>query len=165
MTFTRRIKLLFRIFRVIPQLDALDRTLPTFESLKEALPKIEAIQAFLPKLEALDQIFVKLEDVNTSLHKLEHVAHEKPHANGNSVHPIPLETAHIQEWNRLKMLSKFVQLAGRAKEIETEWQRIQQNEHDALYAFQTTLKEESEMQYLYKKGIADGIKWCVNTFS
>lgn len=69
------------------------------------------------------------------------------------------------ELNRLKMVEKFQKLAGKAEEIELEWQRIQQNEHDALYAFQSTLEEANKQDYWYKKGIAEGIKWCVERFT
>lgn len=67
--------------------------------------------------------------------------------------------------NRWKILYRFVCLMGKAREIELEWQRIQQDEHDFNYAFQTGMNEDKQARYLYKKGIADGIKWCVDRFS
>ena len=71
----------------------------------------------------------------------------------------------LHELNRLKMAEKFKTLSERASEIEEEWRRIQQDEHDALEAFQTTLKEDNKQDYYYKKGITEGIKWCINRFS
>ncbi len=76
-----------------------------------------------------------------------------------------IQKAQRRKWSRLRMLGKFVKVSERAEEIEKEWQRIQQNEHDALYAFQCTLQEENKQDYFYKKGIADGVKWCLKNFS
>jgi hypothetical protein len=66
---------------------------------------------------------------------------------------------------RLALLWRFVQFTGKSEAIEQEWQRIQQDEHDFKYAFQTGMNEETQGKYLYKKGIADGIKWCLKNFS
>lgn len=65
---------------------------------------------------------------------------------------------------RLKALWKFANLGTKAREIEVEWQKIQQDEHDAFFCFQV-FKGNTQADYAYKKGVADGIKWCVERFS
>lgn len=60
---------------------------------------------------------------------------------------------------------KFLKLASQAKVIEKEWQRIQQDEHDFFFKFQVTRNGEVKEEFLYKKGVADGVKWCVERFS
>lgn len=76
--------------------------------------------------------------------------------------PVGLDNKY--ELERLRLLIKFSKLLGKEKEIELEWQRIQQDEHDFKYAFQASVGEETQAKYLYKKGIADGVKWCINRF-
>ena len=66
---------------------------------------------------------------------------------------------------RLKLLYRFFKIADKARQVELEWQKIQQDEHDFKYAFQALPSEDSQSRYLYKKGIADGIKWCLKLFS
>lgn len=65
---------------------------------------------------------------------------------------------------RAKLILKFAKMLGESEQIEKEWQRIQQAEHDFLYAFQTSLNDEDKSNFLYKKGVADGIKWCIKNF-
>ncbi len=67
--------------------------------------------------------------------------------------------------SRLKLLHKFIRMSDKARQIELEWQRIQQDEHDFKYAFQVLPSEDSQARYLYKKGVADGVKWCLKLFS
>jgi len=62
------------------------------------------------------------------------------------------------------VLWRFCKLLGKAKEIEIEWQRIQQDEHDAYFKFQI-FRGNEQAEHAYKKGIAEGIKWCLNRFS
>jgi len=78
---------------------------------------------------------------------------------------VQIEKQSAVELRRLKLLSKFAGIAEKAREVELEWQRIQQDEHDFQFAFHTSKDEESQAKYLYKKGIADGVKWCLNLFS
>lgn len=68
-------------------------------------------------------------------------------------------------FHRLRLLWKLIQVSDRAREIELEWQRIQQDEHDFKFAFETHMNEETQGNYLYKKGLADGIKWSISRFS
>lgn len=70
----------------------------------------------------------------------------------------------IHQLNRLRTLWRFCKLSSRAKEIESEWQKIQQNEHDEFFKFQV-FRGSSKDELAYKKGITDGIKWCVERFS
>lgn len=67
------------------------------------------------------------------------------------------------EWSRLKLLSKFVNLEGKAEEIEKAWQKIQQDEHDAYFAFQV-FRGQNELEHIYRKGIREGIQWCIDRF-
>lgn len=69
------------------------------------------------------------------------------------------------QFERIKSLWTFCKLASQAKEISEEWKRIQQDEHDFNFAFQSHPTEDTQSRYLYRKGIADGIKWCINRFS
>lgn len=69
----------------------------------------------------------------------------------------------IRGWNRMKLLEKFSLLDAKSKEIEAEWQKIQQDEHNATFAFQSG--RSNEVDASYKKGVADGVKWCLNRFS
>lgn len=66
--------------------------------------------------------------------------------------------------NRFKILWRFCSLLGKAREIELEWQRIQQDEHDAFFAWQAA-KGNDDSKYAYKKGFAEGVKWCLARFS
>lgn len=137
------------------RIEALGAILGHLEGLEKKFATNHALQTLAERLEHLDQVIMRIENLEEP--RLSVVA-----ANGHDVHPARQE---LQEWQRLQLLSKFVQLAGKAKEIETEWQRIQQDEHDFLFAFQVSNNEDSQAKYLYKKGIADGVKWCVARFS
>lgn len=81
---------------------------------------------------------------------------------GSKKTALPKELDH--EVSRLRLLAQFSTVGGKALEIEKEWQRIQQDEHDSFFEFQVT-RGNNEKEYAYKKGIADGIKWCVKRFS
>lgn len=65
----------------------------------------------------------------------------------------------------MRMFFQFLCMTEQAKEIEQEWQRIQQDEHDFFFAFQVTRNDDAKAEYMYKKGIADGIKWAISRFS
>jgi hypothetical protein len=157
-----------RLFRLIPklvrQLDALESALPKLEAMEPILVKIGDLDSKVSALEVLGNTAPKLDQLNMALEKIHSLqvpvavqAVVLPeHKNGKA--------APDHEWNRLKLLSKFVNLVGKARDIEKEWQRIQQDEHDEHFAFQV-LRGNNEASYLYKKGIADGIKWCVDRFS
>jgi len=192
MNFTRRISLVWRLLRVVPKLEYLELALPTAEALKWAIPKLEALDTLQPRLHALNAILERLEaldkcmpDANTlntivsrfesldsAVAKIEQLGpapkpltvtvREQGQRNVVEIDKKALEERN--EWNRLKLLSQFVGAAGKAREIELEWQQIQQDENDSYFAFQT-LKGNPENVYLYKKGIADGIKWVINRFS
>ena len=71
----------------------------------------------------------------------------------------------MQFLHRLALVRRFFGLCGKAREIELEWQKIQQAEHDAFFAVQITGRRDEELTHAYKKGITDGIKWCVEHFS
>ena len=193
MNFTRRISLVWRLLRVVPKLEYLESALPTAESLKWAIPKLEALDHLQPRLEALNAILERLEaldkcmpnaeTLNTMVSRFESLdgavskieqlgPMPKPvtvtiHQNGSkpvaTIDKTALEEKH--EWERLKLLARFAGAAGKAREIELEWQQIQQDENDANFAFQTLNKGNPEGVFLYKKGIADGIKWVINRFS
>lgn len=84
----------------------------------------------------------------------EPVKQESPKKNGK---------ANVHEVARLKLLMKFSHLKGRSEEIEKEWQRIQQDEHDSYFEFQV-LRGQNELEHAYKKGIREGIQWCIDRF-
>lgn len=192
MGIVRRISLVWRLLRVVPRLEYLEKALPTAESLKWAVPKLEALDALNPKLGLLNQILERLESLdrcmpdpetlNTMVSRFQSLdlAVAKIEQLGPAPKPVTikiveqdrpkglvdkqaLEEQH--QWDRLKLLARFAGAAGKAREIEQEWQRIQQDENDAHFAFQTLNKGNPEQIYLYKKGIADGIKWVLNRFS
>lgn len=137
--------------------------------LVDLIPKLAALNQILERLSSIDMRITeldvlhatasvaKLESLDASLRKIEQIAVSNP---------VPVKVgSNGHDVKRLQVLSKFSQLSGKARDIELEWQRIQQDEHDALYAFQCTLREENKQDYYFKKGIVEGIKWCVNHFS
>lgn len=65
---------------------------------------------------------------------------------------------------RIKLLWRFVKLYPKAKEIELAWQKIQQDKHDFDFKNQVG-RGTAEAELAYKRGIVDGIKWIINTFS
>lgn len=75
---------------------------------------------------------------------------------------IPKELEH--EVSRLRLLAQFSGMKGKARELELEWQKIQQDEHDAFFAHQI-LHGKDNGNYDYKKGFVEGIKWCIDRFS
>lgn len=115
---------------------------------------LEVLERTVPKIERLDEALGRLHSLEAPQARVMVVAE---HSNGKA-HSVP------HEWDRLKVLSKFTNLAGKAEAIEQEWQRIQQDEHNEFFAMQI-MHGNNESAYLYKKGIVDGIKWCVNHFS
>lgn len=188
LTFTKRIVLSWRIIRLLPKLEFLDKALPELESMENIVPKLEALEKLLPKLNQFDRVIARLETMEAQLpdadalasitSKFEYLdsAVEKikslgtvpvvVHSNGNGT---TMQATMIKDreiidgWNRMKLLSKFALLASKGREIELEWQRIQQDEHDATFAFHSGRSNEVDVSY--KKGVVEGIKWCVNRFS
>lgn len=160
MTFIERLK---AAYSVLVGADALESVVAKVEALGGVIGRLEGIQKRLPESSVLEALASRLETIDALVEKLE-APHEPVQVKQNGKQN-PSIKEDIQEWNRLKLLSKFVQLSGKAKEIELEWQRIQQNEHDFQFAFQTSPNDETQGRYLYKKGIADGIKWCTDKFS
>ncbi len=164
MTLTKRIVLLYRVFKLIPKLESLEKTVPTLEALEQALGHLEALDRFLPRLASLENLFVKVEQLNGLVNRLEGM--NEPvlvHTNGKPPpQPQPDQTVH--DYKRLKLLMKFTHLQGKAQFIEKEWQRIQQEVHDASFYNQVYLgKAESEVAQ--KDGFARGIRWCIEHFS
>lgn len=150
----RRLLHLRRLLRLIPKL----------------LKALDILEVLQPKLEAdlliLEETVRKFENLDACLSRIESAGRRPVEAQAVAVAATKNGT-HAEErygWNRLQMIAKFASLTGKAKEIEQEWQRIQQDEHDEHFAFQV-LRGSNESTYLYKKGIADGIKWCVEHFS
>ena len=90
---------------------------------------------------------------------------------GKSPEPVAQKKADVDqanrrhEENRVLLAAKIMKVSEKARELELEWQKIQQEEHDAFFAFQAIGGKSQESLYVYKKGIADGIKWCINHFS
>ena len=189
MNFLRRIALTWRMARAIPSLEFWQGALPKLEALKWSIPqRLESLDAFIPKLDALERILGRLDDagvrippidvltrLNQRLEALDGVVSKIETLSFPAIEPkpknpvIPAKTpppdmTQKHEWDRLKMLARFCQLEGQAKAIEDEWRQIQQDENDAFFAWQSIRKSDAELLYLYKKGIADGIKWCVNRF-
>lgn len=161
------------------------KRLVTFRAVDEAIPKLADLQKFIPKLDALQEVLTRLDEMERRMPDEDTVAaiSSKLNSLDSAVHkietltvpvlnqaPIPVKTKELRadseirhDWQRLKMLSQFSQMAGKAKQIEQEWQKIQQDEHDEFFKFQT-LGKSAELEYIYKKGISEGIKWCVNQF-
>lgn len=146
------------------QLSAAERLIPKLECLDSILPKLSALGNQVPELEILGQIVPKFEQLDAALAKLGELGKPVPLAVVPVVDQSKNGSKFDHEWNRLKMLGKFVQLAGKAKEVESEWQRIQQEEFDAVFAAQLTGRKDDELLFVYKKGVTEGIKWCVNRF-
>lgn len=151
---------------MIRRFDELDAVMRQIETLGAILERLKGIEERLAIHPTLIQLAERIEVLDATVRKVENLEIPKTlvvvQSNGKESHPVQEQ---LNEWHRLQLLSKFVQLAGKAKEIEQEWQRIQQDEHDFLFAFQVSNGEDSQAKYMYKKGIADGVKWCVNRFS
>lgn len=163
MTFIDRLKLIYRILELLPRLELLDRFLPKMEAYERLVGKLEKFEERTAGLQVLEATIHRIHDLDSALSRMtEKKVEDLPKANGK---PDQVAVQAMHEWNRLKLLAQFASLAGRAQEIETEWQRIQQDEHDADFAFQTLKGHSEELTFIYKKGIGDGIKWCINRFS
>lgn len=153
MEFIDRLSLAWKISG---RLDILDGVISNVEALNGVLERLQGLERRMPQSGLLEALAVRLEAFNSSLVKIEQP--EKP----KETNPVKED---LREWERLKLLSQFVHLHGKAKEIETEWQRIQQDEHDFQFAFNSSPNEETQSRFLYRKGVADGIKWCLKNFS
>lgn len=129
------------------------------------------------ELDKLDVIFQKidylegnLKNISTGMETLDHTLERLKVLDVKPVTKViyqkePGQKANLveHEWSRLKLLSKFSNLSGKAEEIEKEWQRIQQAEHDEYFKFQVT-RGNSELDHIYRKGIREGIQWCIDRF-
>lgn len=147
----------------IPKLDALERVLSRLESMGARMPSPEEIDALADRLEALDSTVARIEALGTHPKPvMVYVASngDKPKAKVDQV-----QLAQKHEWDRLKLLSRFVQAAEQSQKLEQDWQKIQQGEHDAFFEFQSMNKDDSKVMWMYKKGVSDGVKWCINRFS
>lgn len=134
-------------------MDELEPALDRLDSMNLRIKELQLLDSIVPKFETLDTALKRLSDLNVREVALTPVVvEEKP------------RSIQGEDWARLKQLSKFVELTGKAREIELEWQKIQQDEHDTFFAFQV-MKGHGETEYAYKKGISDGVKWCVERFS
>lgn len=128
------------------------------------LDKLSDIFSRIDELEAnLKNISCGMETLDGSLERLK-CLDSKPvtqviHVNGSKKLPDPVQ----HEWSRLKLLSKFANLSGKAEEIEKEWQKIQQDEFDTYFSFQV-VRGQNELDLMYRKGIREGIQWCIDRF-
>jgi hypothetical protein len=127
--------------------------MPKFELPTKPIPQLNAIQEMVPKLEALEKFLPKITELNALIAQIEAIETGQQ----------PKEAKVIHGWNRLKLLSKFALIASKGREIELEWQRIQQDSHDATFALRSG--RGTEVDESYKRGIVDGIKWCEKLFS
>lgn len=157
-------KLIDRIvlaWAILNRIDLIEESVKKVESLGDILERLEWAQKNMPTFGVLEALAERLDALNRVVVTIEETpSPTKLVAKTNGSKP-----EDVRDWERLKLLSKFVHLSGKSKDIEDEWRRIQQDEHDFEFAFKTSPTEESQSKYLYKKGIADGIKWCVNLFS
>lgn len=150
-------------WNISKRIDTLDSVIAQIETLGSILDRLSLLEGKLKTNASLESLAYRLESLDRVVKNIETLSQPKaPVSNGVIVHPAKQD---LLEWNRLKLLSKFVQLADKGKEIEQEWQRIQQDEHDYQFAFHTDNNEETQAKYMYKKGITEGVKWCVSRFS
>ena len=153
MSLTDRILLAWKITE---RIDTLEAVIQKVEYLDGVIERLSRFERAMPAVGILEQLASRLERFEQIVKKIEAPEPPKPVSDG--------KVQEVQQWNRLKLLSKFVDLSDKAEEIEKEWQRIQQDEHDYKFAFETSPQEETQAKYLYKKGIADGVKWCLKRF-
>lgn len=150
-------------------MEQLDAFLPKFEALQGILIRLECLENRMPTVESIQSMTEKLASLEAVISKIENMKIPEPivitqeHKDGKTI-VVDRKAVNDQvEWNRLKMLSQFTHMAGKADLIEKEWQKIQQDENDAYFQFQI-LRDKAESEYCFKKGIAEGIKWCVKHF-
>lgn len=142
---------------LVSKIVALESSVERLASVEERLARNDTLLSLANRIDNLDRC--------VSMVETSKVVAVVPVKSENGKHPPAPVSENIHEWNRLKLLAKFVSMSEKAREVELEWQRIQQDEHDFYLAFQTTPDENSKINYIFKKGIAEGIKWCVNRFS
>lgn len=160
LTYIDRIK---TAWAILQNIEVLDAVLVKIEALSGILDRLSTIERTLCANETLLSLAGRIEALDSAVRKIEMTPRAPLDAsNGTVVHPVKQD---LLEWNRLKLLAKFVQLADKGKEIELEWQRIQQDEHDYKFAFDASPNDDTQGRFLFKKGIAEGVKWCVNRFS
>lgn len=162
--------------RILIGLTDIDKKMHEFNEFKEKLAtleatylKLEEVERRMPQTSVFDSVMDRLEKMNNAMSKIERIERipvPVSSANGEINDVATALSKHdekIHEWNRLKLLSRFVKFADKAKEIEQEWVTIQQDANNSNFAFQSGRGVEVDVSY--KKGIVDGIKWCVNRFS
>jgi len=146
----------------IRNIEGISTLISKIENLGYVVSRLTNVEKSLSGSDALESLAMRIEKLDLILKRIESPIKTIDIKEPVSVNPVKQD---LLEWNRLKLLSKFVALSEKGEEIEKEWQRIQQDEHDFQFAFETSLNEESQAKYLYKKGIADGVKWCLKNFS
>lgn len=168
MTIKRRLLSLRHTLRLLPEvlshLDSLETLLPKIVALGPILDRLGNMDKKISELEILEATVPRLEALDKALAKIERLGHVEAVPIQHTVPVAVSSNGHDHDLNRLKILSKFVALEGKAREIEQEWQKIQQDEHDSFFAFQV-FRGRNEVEHAYRKGITDGIKWCVERFS
>lgn len=147
---------------MVARLDSLISLLPKLEAMSEILERIGNLDDKIYELALLHETSIKLTSLDDSLKRLQSLESPKTVQVVEKV-PVVQHQRQDHEFNRLKALGKFAQLAGKAREIELEWQKIQQEEHDAFFAY-NLLHGRDENNHAYRKGVTDGIKWCVDRF-
>ena len=106
----------------------------------------------------ISEIVAKMEPLESEIE----AAHGNAEREAELAHRVGVLDRH--QLKRIKMLWRFASLLPKAREIELEWQKIQQDDNDETFAF-NMLRGQNESLHYYKKGIAEGIQWCLNRFS
>lgn len=150
-------------WQLVKRLDILEAIATKIEALQGVLVRLESIERQLPTEKNLEMMVLKLSHLDATIAKIENLgppamAIIQP-ASTNGAKPHLRATEHMHAWKRLKLLSEFVALSEHAEDIEKEWQRIQQDEHDYQYAFNAKNSDETQAAFVYRKGLVDGIKW------
>lgn len=163
MRFIERVQTLQNSLKTIPSiLDQVDQLTSLESKINGLLPLLRSLSdtdGKIASLEKLNQTVGKIEDLDKALEQLKQVGSKPPQKEEPKKNPEPDD----HTWNRLQILAKFSQLAGKAREIELEWQKIQQDENDAFFKNQVQ-RGNDEGLYMYKKGFAEGVRWCIERF-
>lgn len=155
MTLTKKILRVRRLLRIIPkvidELDGMESAICELQNFRDGVNI---------KTKAIYDVVEKIGNLDDKLSRIEELGKMRPDVPKQEIKEMKNDR---NGWQRLEVLAKFSNLVGKASEIESEWQKIQQSEHDEHFAFQI-LRGNNEKEYYYKKGIVDGIKWCVDRF-
>lgn len=152
------IKKLLLTWQLVQRLDVLEAIASKMEALQGVVERVSSIEKHLPDEKTIETMLSKLEHLDAAVAKIEGLGQPLAVSPAPPGAPVRIQE-HLHEWGRLKLLAEFVTLSSHAEEIEKEWQRIQQDEHDFKYAFNTSNNEDTQLAYIYRKGLADGIKW------